>query len=634
MDLISRVPLDEPETWAVTEVWPRKTLIKIGFSLLGAASLVILFFSFYPFEKQNLVHNPLALLTNKEEEKKVDDWQYQPSENSEGFIKKGLNKISLNNRISSSAGMMAQSFSLDSAASMGASESIGYAVGGAKDINNFRENINNGYLPLPTDVTYEGLFYDYYFNTGKKQDCAELFCPAYSWAVSKDPLSGAEEYYLAVGLNSNIKEKDFKRKKLNLAVVLDISGSMGSPFDRYYYDQFGNQQQTSEKQESNKSKMEIAAQSVTSLINHLNPEDRFGMVLFNDEAFLAKPMSSVAQTDLASIKKHILEIDADGGTNMSAGLAEGTKLFKEFISADSSEYENRIIFLTDAMPNLGETAEDGLLGLTKQNAADKINSTFIGIGVDFNTELVEALTKIRGANYYSVHSADEFTKRMDNEFDYMVTPLVYNLNLSLAGAGFKIDKVYGSPEANEATGELMKVNTLFPSKQENGQIKGGLILLKLTKTSSDTALSLKISYEDRSGRPAQSQQNLNFPVVSADYYDNLGIRKGILLARYANLLKNWMIDERSQPAEPRPWPIEPLMLEPSVNFEDGIIMPPSMPEYILGQWERQSSDLRVSAQYQEIFSRFKGYFASEALAVKDSALDQEIKLLDKLLQVN
>jgi hypothetical protein len=45
------------------------------------------------------------------------------------------------------------------------SRSIGFSAGGAKDINNFRDNIKNDYLPLPTDITYEGLFYDYYFET-------------------------------------------------------------------------------------------------------------------------------------------------------------------------------------------------------------------------------------------------------------------------------------------------------------------------------------------------------------------------------------------------------------------------------------------------------------------------------------
>jgi hypothetical protein len=71
--------------------------------------------------------------------------------------------------------------------SAGNDKTLGLAVGGAQDINNFRKNIENNYLPLYTDITYEGLFYDYYFDTGNKQDCNKLFCPSYSYAVSKVP---------------------------------------------------------------------------------------------------------------------------------------------------------------------------------------------------------------------------------------------------------------------------------------------------------------------------------------------------------------------------------------------------------------------------------------------------------------
>ena len=47
-------------------------------------------------------------------------------------------------------------------------------------------------------------------------------------------------------------------------------------------------------------------------------------------------------------------------------------------------------------------------------------NTFIGIGLDFNTELIEAISKVKGSNYYAVHSADDFMTRMDDEFEYMV----------------------------------------------------------------------------------------------------------------------------------------------------------------------------------------------------------------------
>ena len=514
------------------------------------------------------------------------------------------------------SGFGAPSSSLSYAAAP--SPSIGFSTGGAKDINSFRDNIENGYLPLPTDVTYEGLFYDYYFDTGQGQECKKLFCPSYSYAISKDPFSKEPQYYLSVGLNSGVT--DFQRKKLNLVVVLDYSGSMGSPFDQYYYDRFGNKVELKNSEDSGKKKIEIADESVVALLSHLKADDRFGMVIFSDEAFLAAPLTMVGDKDLGKLKKRILGIEESGSTDMEAGMKKATGLFGRYLEANPSEYENRIIFLTDAMPNLGETGQDDLSGILKDNAAHNIYTTFIGVGVDFNTELVNNITKTKGANYYSVHSAKEFKERMDDEFDFMVSPLVFDLRLDLKSQGFRIEKVYGSPEADEATGEIMKVNTLFPSKVEGGQVKGGMILVKLKKISPESSLSLKVSYKDRNGVDDSDEANVNLQEKEPDFYQNTGIRKAVLLSMYADLLKDWAIDERK--ASKRG---EKTVLVPMITIEHGIVIP-----VLLGEWERQSMPLQVSEPYRKLFGVFGSYFKDEREAIGDDSLQQEEILLDKL----
>ncbi|MCX6673613.1 MAG: hypothetical protein NTY37_07530, partial [Methanothrix sp.] len=306
-------------------------------------------------------------------------------------------------------------------------------------------------------------------------------------------------------------------------------------------------------------------------------------------------------------------------TNMEAGIEEGTALFDRFQQADKSEYENRIIFLTDAMPNIGETGEIGLFRMLEDNADRGIFTSFIGIGSDFNTELMEAgIAKIKGANYYSVNSALEFKKRMDNEFDFMVTPLVFDLRLKLDAPGYEIEKVYGSPEADQATGELMKVNTLFPSQAEDDQVKGGVILVKLKRLSNQGNMRLKVGYEDRNGVQDSDEAEVDMAEASADFYQNSGIRKAVLLSRYADLLKNWMIDERK--AADKGWKIVP-----SVTLANGIVIPVE-----LGEWERQSLPLAVSEPYPELFGRFRDYFQIEAQAIGDSTLEQEETILKKL----
>ncbi len=541
---------------------------------------------------------------------KVDDW------NVSTYADEETKQITVPASVPSSPVILGEAQEM----SAGGSGKIGLSAGGAKDINNFRENIRNNYLPLPTDITYEGLFYDYYFDTGQSEECRKLFCPSYTYAITADPISGELDYYLSVGLNSGMEEKDFQRKKLNLVIVLDISGSMSSPFNRYYYDQFGNRI-TVEDEEADKAKITVATESIVALLDHLENDDRFGMVLFNNDAYLAKPLNLVGDTDMDAIRDHILEISANGGTHLSAGMQMATDLYDDFLDIDAEECENRIIFLTDAMPNIGDTSEQGLLGMTGNNADNGVYTTFIGIGVDFNTELIEYITKIRGANYYSVHSARQFEERMDEEFEYMVTPLVFDLRLALEADGWEIEKVYGSPEANEATGELMKVNTLFPSKKEENETKGGLILLKLKKTGSENSLTLQVSYEDRNGKKDSSETTVEFGEDEPEFFENNGIRKGILLARYADLMKNWIIDEREHAHISHPW-------EPRINEETGIIVPPVQ----LGLWERQSLPLAVTEEYRELFDGFYQYFKLEMDKIGDKNLNQELEILETLIE--
>jgi len=501
-------------------------------------------------------------------------------------------------------------------------ENIGLSTGGAKDINNFYKNIENNYLPLPTDITYEGLFYNYFFDTGETKECTELFCPSYTYAISNDPISQQKEYYISVGLNSGIKETDFHRKKLNLVIVLDNSGSMGEYFDKYYYDASGNRVEMDDP-DIYLTKMKIAENSIVALLDHLEEGDRFGMVTFSDDASLIEPLKSAKLSDIERIKNKVLQINTEGSTQMSAGMKMGTDQFKEFVNSNQTEYENRIIFLTDAMPNVGEIGQDTLLGMLKANADKKIYTTFIGIGVDFNTELVNYITKIRGANYYSVHSPRQFKERMDEEFEYMVTPLVFNLLLKLDATGYKIDKVYGSPEADESTGELMKVNTLFPSKKEENQTKGGLVLLKLSKISSTSStLKLKVSYEDREGKVKTNEEEISIEGNEPEFFENTGIRKGILLTRYANLMKDWIIDERRG--------YEQNKIRPFVDEESGIVI---IDENNVKDWQRQSMKLKISDYYKNIIRQFKAHFEKEMNAIDDNTLSQETAIMDKLINL-
>lgn len=488
----------------------------------------------------------------------------------------------------------------------------GFSVGGAKDINNFRANIAAGYLPQPSDITYEGLFYDYHFDTGKTGSgewagAGKLFAPTWSAAVSQNPLTGSVEHFLAIGLKSQLGIGEMTRKKLNLVVVLDISGSMNSPFNRYYYDSNRKRPDMTGDYER-MSKLEAACSSLVAMLDQLKPDDRLGIVLFNHSTHLAKPVGLIGKTDLEALKKHILDLEPCGATNMEDGLEHGRTMLEAFTGNNPDEFENRIVFMTDAMPNTDDTSESGLLELTRSMANRRIHLTFIGMGVDFNSQMVKSITQVRGANYYSVHSPVDFKKRLADEFNFMVNPMVFDLTLTLKAADCRILKVIGSPEADLATGRIMQVKTLFPSPSNAEGSRGGIILLQLDKPLGDTALSMTVAYEDRKGQMHELTDSFVFKAREPGYYDDTGIRKGILLARYADLLKASATGK-------------PINAAPRSETADG-----SGWSY----WERSSRPLTVSDAGRADIVSFREYFAGESSVIGDPALEKETRVLDQL----
>mmetsp|Transcript_57440 Transcript_57440/g.51731 ORF Transcript_57440/g.51731 Transcript_57440/m.51731 type:complete len:434 (+) Transcript_57440:1-1302(+) len=281
----------------------------------------------------------------------------------------------------------------------------------------------------------------------------------------------------------------------------------------------------------------------------------------------------------------------------------------------NQEFANRIIFLTDAQPN-SYSGGDSLLNQVQRNSSTdqykgfQIHTTFIGVGLDFNTKFVEDIIKVEGGNYYAVHSNEEFMKTMDEEFKFMVTPLVFNFVLTLMAEGNSccIEEAFGSGDDEKAivdNGEVMNVKSMFPSQHdENDQVKGGVVVLKLKndvngKKDASYNMEIKSTYKDIDGKDyvlennvmfGGGEENLNLK-KDEEYYDNGGIRKSLLLVRYVQLLKLWM------------------------NYQ-----------------KKQSDKTKVTEEYKDIIRQFIDYFKSEMEVIGDKTMDKELKILNQLVK--
>jgi Ca-activated chloride channel family protein len=480
------------------------------------------------------------------------------------------------------------------------STGVGASVGGAQDAGGFERNVERGYLPQPTDLTYEGVVHEHYFDVGG-DDCRRRVCPTAGTAVARDPLSNATERYVAVGLDSGVEE--FERPPLDVVVVLDTSGSMSEGLGEYAYDGGGDGERAT--------KMAAAQSATVAMLDRLRPGDRVGVVAYDDRARVVQPTRRVGGLDRERLRERVERTSAGGGTDLAAGMDDARDLLAPFAERGDRR-EQRVIYVTDAMPNVN-AGPDGLSGRLESHASQGIHATFVGVGVDFNSRLVETVGAVEGSNYYTVDSPSAFRERMTTGFRYMVTPLAYDLRLDVRAPGYEVTRTYGVPSGDRPSDGLVEVETLFPSRSRDGESEGGVILVGLRRTAPTAGpVTLTASYRRPGGERRSVERTVDL-AGERERYSSRDVRKAVLLAQYTDLLRNWAAHERSR------------LDGDGRGVEAGI-----EPADDLGRWEQRSRDLVVSRPYRERIERFAAHFRRTTRSIEGEFGDER-RLLDQLL---
>jgi Ca-activated chloride channel family protein len=187
-----------------------------------------------------------------------------------------------------------------------------------------------------------------------------------------------DEVIVKIDLSAVDGQTKARRTPLNLAVVLDRSGSMTGP------------------------KIEKAKQAAMQLVDRLRPDDVFSMVIFSDEAQVVVPAGHVK--DKEALKEKIEGIEARGSTALYAGVKLGAEQLDEFLSGKRI---NRVILLSDGLANVGPSTPRDLRRLGAQLVEIGISVTTIGVGDDYNEDLMAGLAEASDANYYYVKDTEK-----------------------------------------------------------------------------------------------------------------------------------------------------------------------------------------------------------------------------------
>ena len=339
------------------------------------------------------------------------------------------------------------------------------------------------------------------------------------------------------------------RPSLDVVFVLDISGSMGCRFP---------------DDVDGRDKLEVAKDCLLEVIKSLGYHDRVAIITFNTSNKLVHDLSPITPLTLKQIKKKIKAISTCGGTDLAQGLEAGFSLLQAHQNGERENMQ-RVFFMTDMESSTEDentvldmsrkaaqtaqaqnnmtTAHNMTMTVRSMTAAtatkrsskksaplvtkasitakkrassspngnDKqqntisnkpIHVSIIGIGVDLSVNTVETLSTISGAKYYSVISAGEFMNNVAKDFHYDVTPIGYDIELSLS-QGISFTKIYGSAELNSLPPQSTTaiISSEFPVPLDSfGHTSGGVYLCKLEVESYIAPNpSLTVSWTDRQG---------------------------------------------------------------------------------------------------------------------------------------
>lgn len=211
--------------------------------------------------------------------------------------------------------------------------------------------------------------------------------------------------YIKVGLQGVTSESKNQRAPVNLAIVLDRSGSMSGQ------------------------KIEHAKQAAIRALEHLNAQDIVAIVAYDTTVEVIVPATKAS--DKERIISAIQRLQPRESTALYAGVTQGAAEVRKF---KDEKFVNRIILLSDGLANVGESEPDVLGKLGQSLGKESISVTTLGLGLGYNEDLMTQLASKSSGNHAFVENATDLVKIFNQEFGDVLSVVAQKVEVNIVCA--------------------------------------------------------------------------------------------------------------------------------------------------------------------------------------------------------
>lgn len=216
-------------------------------------------------------------------------------------------------------------------------------------------------------------------------------------------LSGEKQLnYLKVKLSAFELASSGKRPPVNVAIVLDKSGSMSG------------------------TKIEQAKKAAFAAVDRLKETDIVSIVVYDDSVEVLVPATRAS--DRAAIQAAIAKVQAGGGTALFAGVSKGAAEVRKFMD---EKHVNRVILLSDGLANQGPSSPSELEQLGKSLLKEGVSVSTLGLGSGYNEDLMTSLAAASSGNHVFIENSDNLVAVFNNEFDDLLNVVASDLEVNV-----------------------------------------------------------------------------------------------------------------------------------------------------------------------------------------------------------
>ncbi len=277
-----------------------------------------------------------------------------------------------------------------------------------------------------------------------------------------------------------------RRPGLNLSLVLDRSGSMAGQ------------------------KIARAREAATFCVDQMLATDRLSVVTFDEHIDVLFPSEPV--NNKQSMKDLISRVEARGSTALHEAWVRGGLTVSEQMLDQGI---NRVLLITDGQANVGLTNTDEIITQAMELFRRGVSTSTIGIGEDFNEDLLLPMAQSSGGNAWHVEKPDDMQRIFQVELEGLVTQFAHNVSLGIIPAdGVRIVDLLNDFELTETgryklpnlqSGSTLEIviQVKLNAQPENSRLR--LLDLKLGFTPQDArdAEVMKQAYEVEFGNRAE-----------------------------------------------------------------------------------------------------------------------------------